>query len=754
MKFQVIVTALAVPHVCGFSTLLKNRHGSVPFTSQAVRRASLSSSSLAAYPPRKNRQNGNNKNQSEDDEDFDPLFDEPKGKRGDANNWIEKSSPIGIGKLSDTSASSGKKPTETDGNYDLGINGESFQTGKLSNRMHDTLMSVALKRFPPGTTSLPSELDDVYKLYAMDITAKEAVKAALDQNGMELSLINEDDPQSQDEGMWGDVGSVRLYDIKTGKLEDEMYECLDDAVEKGDWIPGQSFSFIVRNVPAKLQEMDVSDLLDSLDPEGKFRAEAKEKGITMPDEDIASLKDLGKDCDRRTNVAPMETYTKETVYKGNESMGYDIIKRSDLLPSSRNSDGTENNEVLMHVMDSMVNHGCLVVDLSDGGLSSLESRTMAKMWEVTSSFYDSIENDANLMQTLPGMKVEEETGSPNAVTGFLSTEGGRMKFLETRILRNDKNGENYDIIPSEVSQIIGEEGVATLIESFNQLCSIGKDVVRVAIAASNMEYDGFLGESFNGEKKESSDLPFISGLTFEEEEVSGIEMTDEEMFINAEKLSSAAALNLAVDLIDDGRNLDTNDSQGSVNMSPHRLCKYMENSSPESKDIQKETFGAHTDTSFVTIVPVAFVSGLEVFDEAANKWFRPELLAREKWEKECKERGLDPTSQTETVTGTNDETDEEVKIPWHSRYVCLMPGELLQVCSRNEVPSAVHRVVSSSEEGARISAPVLLRARSGMSMDVEKYFGNKENLGSLLAECDDMKMQQIHDKLQPSSFRS
>ena len=83
-----------------------------------------------------------------------------------------------------------------------------------------------------------------------------------------------------------------------------------------------------------------------------------------------------------------------------------------------------------------------------------------------------------------------------------------------------------------------------------------------------------------------------------------------------------------------------------------------------------------------------------------------------------------------------------------------MPGELLQVCTRNEVPSTVHRVVSSSEEGARISAPVLLRARSGMTMDVKKYFGNKEHLGSLLEECDGMKMQQIHDKLQPSSFRS
>ena len=83
-----------------------------------------------------------------------------------------------------------------------------------------------------------------------------------------------------------------------------------------------------------------------------------------------------------------------------------------------------------------------------------------------------------------------------------------------------------------------------------------------------------------------------------------------------------------------------------------------------------------------------------------------------------------------------------------------MPGELLHVCTRHEVPSAVHRFVSSSEEGARIGTPVLLQARSGMTMDVKKYFGNKENLGPLLEECEGMKMQQIHDKLQPSSCRS
>ncbi len=715
---------------------------------------SSSSSSLFAYPPRKNSNKKNkneNKDNQEEEDAYDPLFDEPEGRRGDARNWIEKSSPLGIGKLKDDSASSNNnnKAQETDGNYDLGIDGVSFQTGPLSTRMYDALLTVALKRFPPGTKELPIGLDSVYKSYAMDITAKEAVKAAFDQNGMQLALLN-DESSNDDEMLWGDVEEIKLYDEVTNQIiSDETYDSLDDAVERGQWRPGQPFSFIVRNVPSKLKEMDISDVLAALDPEGKYRAEAKEKSIAMPDEDIATLKELGKDCDRRTNLAPTETLSKNQVYKGNSlSKGYNIIKRSDLLPDSRNKDGTENNEVLMHVMNSLVSHGCLIVDLSDGGMSSLDSSLISKMWDVVNEFFDKIENDVKLFETLPDLKVADGAGSPNAVCGFKSYNHGSMQFLETRIRRDSE-----DIVPSEAAAILGDEGVTTLIESFNLMCNVGKDIVRVSVAASNMEHDGFLNENMDEEDKESSDLPFLSGLTFEEAEVSGInEGNDEMMFIEAERLSSEAALRLADDLIDDAQYESTMiDNQGSVSMSPHRLCKYMEKGSTDSKKPvvkSKETFGAHTDTSFVTIVPVAAVSGLEIFDEEANKWFRPELLAREKWEKERVERGLDPTSMTENIGGINDEN----LIAWHSRYICVMPGELLQVCTRNEVPAAVHRVVCESGESGRLSAPVLLRTRSGMIMDAKKYFGN--NLGPLLEECDGMKMEEIHDKLQPSSYRS
>ncbi len=721
---------------------------------------------LSAYPPRKNRGGRNNQNNNEEgnNSNYDPILDEPEGKRGDGRNWIEKSSPTGIGKLDESTSTENSKATETDGNYDLGIDGVSFQTGPLSTRMYEALSSVALKRFPPGTTALPDELNDVYKLYTMDITAKEAVKAALDQNGMQLAFMNEDDPQSQDEGMWGDVENVKLMDMDKADESwlSEVYDNLDDAVEEGGWTPGQPFSFVVRNVPAKLKEMDVSELLAALDPDGEYRAEANEKGITLPDEDITSLKSLGLDCERRTRVAPMETYSTETVYTGNDSKGYNSIKRSDLLADSRNADGSENNDVLMHVMDSMVNHGCLIVDISDGGASFLNAQKVAGMWNVADNFFNLVENDDKVAKALPGMKTAAGAKSPNAVVGFESYNDGAMQFLETRIVRNVENEENTEIEPKEVVDVVGSEDVKSLIKAFDLLCDIGKDVVRVAVAAANMEHDGFLDEDGGAddvEQSEVSDLPFISGLTFEEAELTGVNQdgeSDTDPWIVAEKLSSDAALKLVDNLIDDGKNKKGNNEQGRVNLSPHRLCKYVDNRDGEKqrKSPQTETFGAHTDTSFVTIVPVSSMSGLEVFDEAANKWFRPELLAKQKWEAECAKRGVDASKESETFTINENGNDIKVEIPWHSRYICVMPGELLQVCTRNEVPATVHRVVSATNEGSRLSAPVLLRARAGMKLNVEEYFGNSNTIGQLLDECDGLNMEEIHDRLQPSSYRS
>jgi len=725
-------------------------------------------------------------------------MDEPR-KRGDGTNWIEKSSPIGIDIDIDTSAStitttsdsssssSSSDSTTTDGNYDLGLNGKSFDTGPLSKRMYEALTSVAMKRFPPGTREedLPDDLMNVYRSYAMDMTAREAVSAALERNGLQLALSSSSSTENEetnassdmDAGGWGSIDSIRLeYD------DEDIYDSIEDAVAEGGWSPGDSFSFVARNVPAKLKEMDISDLLKALDPNGEYRDEAKDKGIVMPDEDPVTLMELGKDCERRSNLAPRDVVLNErNAFIGDNTRGYKIMNRNDLLPDCRNMDGSENSATLKHVMNALVNHGCLIVDLTDANSSYKYATKLTKMWNVTQSFFETINDSSNNNNTtsLPPMSVVDGAGSKHAVAGFANYDSNGMEFLETRIRRKSTlldEEEPTIVVPVEVNSILGEEGVTAMTDSFDIMCEVGKDVVRIATAAANMVNDAFLGVDKEKDGKEEefvSDLPLISGLTFEEAEITGINMDsddddddDDEMEKKAGISSSEAALLMTNDLVDDGCawNDPILDKDFGISMSPHRMCRYLniekqsfkENNNGKGKRQGQETFGSHTDTSFVTIVPVAEISGLEVFDEEAQKWFRPERLARTIWEEERRERGLDPNADSERVAIYSDDDEDEpseVDIPWHSRYLVVMPGELLQLYTRNEVPASVHRVITVPESSARLSAPVLLRSRPGISLDIQKYFGNLANVGPLLEGCNGMKTDDIHDAMQPSSFR-
>ena len=280
-------------------------------------------------------------------------------------------------------------------------------------------------------------------------------------------------------------------------------------------------------------------------------------------------------------------------------------------------------------------------------------------------------------------------------------------------------------MPTEVVNLIGKEGADSMKRSRHVLLGVGRDMARIAVASSMMR---------ERQGKEENSAPVISGLPFAEGSSSSPSPED-----------ALASATLMIDhLLDDGRPSPKGSSSAAVDtlitMSPHRMCRYTDNGSNPSASAT-EVFGAHTDTSFATVIPVAAVSGLEVYDAAAGTWIRPELMARQHWENEMVEQKKDPSA----TVGENGK-------PWHSRYVVCMPGELLQLLTRNSFRAAVHRVVAVTGGQSRLSAPVLLRARPKVVMDVKAFYGSNDVnvVGPLLASCDQMTMEEIHDALQPS----
>ena len=559
------------------------------------------------------------------------------GEVGKGPNWIERSFPV------DTDDSIDAK-TVID--YDLGISGVNLQTGELSRRMFEVI--EAKSSLIKGASL---EVKKGFLIYTMDFTAKEAVKAALKQNGLELALTDDE----QDEGMWSDIDSIKLLDEEGTPIPGEIFDSWEEAVE--NWAPGQAFDFVARQVPAKMRELSLDELLQALDPNGELRDQAKDAGMTLPDEGINSLNDMANENVRRTEMSPREVDSDDESFAGEpEKRGYQPINVSDLTKSNMEADGSEKEAVLMHVMDGLVNHGCLIVDLTDSGKSFEKSKIVAQMWDTVKHFYEDTTVDERVKQ-IPAMKTLEEVGSPHAKAGFASYQDGDMQFFETRLDREGK------LFPEEAQSILGPNGCQTLSDSFQIVADLGKDIVRVVVGASTREMGLLAGPE-----------------------------------------ASKASQLVANELLDDGKAIQTDieTEEGRVSMSPHRICLYSNSNKQEkdgekAEDERKEIFGAHTDSTFITAVPVAAVAGLDVFDEDAGEWYRPEIASRNAWQAERLSLGLDPQATVEEVDG--------VELPWHSRYIVVMAGELLQLCSRNEVMATVHRVVAAKDAPSRLSAP-------------------------------------------------
>lgn len=566
------------------------------------------------------------------------------GEVGQGPNFIERSFPLNDNENVD--------PKKVD-DYNLGIDGVQFQVGQLSKRMYDAITSRS------SLNTADPEIQRALKICTMDFTAKEAVKAALTTNGLEL-VLNEEE---QDVEMWGSVDSIRLLDSQdTRKLsQTEMYDSWEDCVDQ--WTPGQPFHFVVRNVPAKMRELTLDELLQALDPDGSLRGQAKDAGMAMPDEPMNSLDALANENVRRTEMAPREA--SEEPFSGLDKRGYRVLSALDL------TEKYSTEAVIMHVMDAFVNHGCLLVELS-----SSQAERVSVMWKSAQEFFQRSDKES-----IGGMATVEETGSQHAKVGYACYDEGDMEFLETRW---DRQG---NLLPEEARKMIDIESMR---DTFDIVADIARSVTTIAVAASTTE-SGALGlnEAF------------------------------------------AAATLLSDELLDARLPLQSQitNSEGHVSMSPHRLCRYS-NEKQGTNVTTREVFGAHTDSTFITAIPVAEVAGLEVFDEDQGCWYQPELCAKQH----------------------SQEQHPNDNLPWYARYVVLMPGELLQVATRNEVLASVHRVVATKGRPVRYSAPILLRGRSGTQFDVDRYLGDCMD-DPIIKQCDGMSIEQIHDAMQPTSFQ-
>lgn len=312
----------------------------------------------------------------------------------------------------------------------------------------------------------------------------------------------------------------------------------------------------------------------------------------------------------------------------------------------------------------------------------------------------------------------------NVYAGFDENVNGedKMQFLDTRIFPSvDDNTDNDVLVPMEVGNLVGEESLNNAHRGMKTLLDIGSQIT-VAV----------LGMDSSAEK-----------------------------------------------LIDDGTHVNQHshlketqpqpDSMASDNVSNsyHRLVRYLK---PKENNGGDAAFQAHVDSSFLTLIPMPELPGLEVWcpsksgegygeeegggerTQSIGEWVRP-IMPFE---------GLE-SSKSCNIGNTKESGD--------CAYVIVMAGEFLQLASDGCVPTCIHRVIppkpplsagtfDNIKYKPRVSAPLFLRPRRGkeallnVGTDLQQStLASAFNVASngiyhekgLLDECDEMHLWSAHD---------
>lgn len=313
--------------------------------------------------------------------------------------------------------------------------------------------------------------------------------------------------------------------------------------------------------------------------------------------------------------------------------------------------------------------GCSIIRLTGEDAASIRGLT-----DYANDFFEKVDNDETVEGSVKDVGLFRIDKFVYAGYDENVNDENQMQMLDTRILpyRTGNNYQEQTLLPLEVGELVGADSLSDAMKGINTLMDIGYQITSAVL----------------------------------------------EMHADSAKK-----------LIDDGTRLEE-ESQSmigkDVSNSYHRLIRYI-NSRP-STDEDTAAFNSHVDSSFLTLIPMPKLPGLEIWSPCLKngkhgqdgEWVRPIKPECYDAEDDC-------------------------------AYVIAMAGEFLQLTSNGKAPTCLHRVLPLPGAG-RISAPLFLRPRRGddAMLDVALDLGqtyNEDGLyhePGLLDECDFMHLWSVH----------
>jgi hypothetical protein len=316
--------------------------------------------------------------------------------------------------------------------YQIRIDGAPFQTGAWTARIARQLSQSSL--LLSTSTTISQSTDLWIRHMALTVTTQQAIETLVEASQGQIVHT------STATDFW------LLDDLHTPMYtyQGRTYTSIHDLAVV--YTCGNDFDVIVSNIAVQSTEstttsesnsntLSVDDMMELLDPEGTLRQQAAQAGMALPDED--TLKDIALDNQQRAHQAPraipepdlndyQQRYRFDTTNSHTTTTTYRVLSGADLLhrlytvPDSSHS---KLPDMWKHVMQGLVLHGYVLVDISD---MNEAASTMARLWQDMESLFAASSNATHMPLTkVPDM--------PHAMLGYASYPG--MQFWETRMER-------------------------------------------------------------------------------------------------------------------------------------------------------------------------------------------------------------------------------------------------------------------------------------------------------------------------------
>eukprot|EP00580_Thalassiosira_gravida_P020533 CAMPEP_0201677938 /NCGR_PEP_ID=MMETSP0494-20130426/45165_1 /ASSEMBLY_ACC=CAM_ASM_000839 /TAXON_ID=420259 /ORGANISM="Thalassiosira gravida, Strain GMp14c1" /LENGTH=529 /DNA_ID=CAMNT_0048160999 /DNA_START=199 /DNA_END=1785 /DNA_ORIENTATION=- len=298
-------------------------------------------------------------------------------------------------------------------------------------------------------------------------------------------------------------------------------------------------------------------------------------------------------------------------------------------------------------------------------------------------------------------------------------EEGKMQVLYTKMIPGETKSDDPTLLPMEVGDLVGTQSLGRAHKGMNTLFDIGSQITSAVLGMDRLSTTKLLDDCSSSSSSDQSAM-----------------------------------------------------AADNVSNSYQRLIRYLkpqQSNNPEDGETKTDAdaaFWPHVDSTFLTLIPMPELPGLEVWCPSKNDAENCDLGQGGEW--------------VRPIADVDDGEEEDCA------YVIALAGEFLQLLSDGRVPTCIHRVIppqhtaptslTSSPAGnygfgpkgkykPRISAPLFVRPRrkDDATLDVSSDLKKFENVGwegcefdsttatitpgrglyfeeGLMEECDEMKI--------------